>query len=53
MPVFAIDHPLVQHHLTSLRDAATSPGEFRRCVTRLAQLLAVEATLDLDRKSVV
>ena len=22
MPVFAIDHPLVQHHLTSLRDAA-------------------------------
>ena len=47
MPVFAIDHPLVQHHLTSLRDTATKPGEFRRCVTRLAQLLAVEATLDL------
>ncbi len=47
MPVLAIDHPLVQHHLASLRDTATTPGEFRRCVTRLAQLLAVEATLDL------
>ena len=47
MSVLAIDHPLVQHHLASLRNSATTPGEFRRCVTRLAQLLAVEATLDL------
>ncbi len=41
-------HPLVQHHLGHLRDVGTSPVEFRALVKRLAALLAVEATRDLE-----
>jgi uracil phosphoribosyltransferase len=46
--VTELDHPLVRHHLTRLRDAGTEPEEFRRLVGRLAVLLAAEATRDLD-----
>ncbi len=45
--MFEVDHPLVRHHLTRLRDAATPPEEFRSLVRRLATLLAYEATKDL------
>lgn len=45
--VFPLRHPLVQHHLTRLRDRATGPDEFRRLLQRLATLLAYEATQDL------
>lgn len=47
MPVTTIDHPLVKFHLTKLRDAATPAGEFRQVASRLASLLAYEATQDL------
>ncbi len=43
-----VAHPLIQHHLTQLRDATTQPPEFRRLVNRLAVLLAYEATKDLE-----
>lgn len=46
-PVTVVDHPLVQHHLARLRDAATTPEEFRLLLRRLAVLLAYEATQDL------
>ena len=42
-----LQHPLVQHHLTILRDARTSPAEFRAQTRRLAMLLGAEATADL------
>lgn len=42
-----IDHPLVDHHLCTVRDKDTSPREFRLAVHRLAMLIAVEATRDL------
>ncbi len=42
-----IDHPLVRHHLTRLRDEATSPMEFRGIVHRLTSLLTYRATADL------
>lgn len=42
-----IDHPLVKHHLTRLRDATTPPDEFRTIVHRLSGLLTFEATTDL------
>jgi len=42
-----MDHPLVLHHVTRLRDQTTSPEEFRHLVHRLAVLLAYEATQDL------
>jgi uracil phosphoribosyltransferase len=45
--VFEMDHPLVCHHLTRLRDERTSPEEFRALVRRLAALLAYEALKDL------
>jgi len=35
-----IDHPLIRHSLTRLRDVSTQPQEFRAIVTRLTGLLA-------------
>jgi uracil phosphoribosyltransferase len=48
--VFEVAHPLIQHHLTRLRDRTTPPTEFRALVQRLATLLAYEATKDLEVK---
>lgn len=45
--VFEVQHPLIQCHLTRLRDKTTPPSEFRQLVHRLASLLAYEATKDL------
>lgn len=45
--LFVASHPLVQHHLGRLRSVNTSPAEFRQQVSRLATLLAYEATHDL------
>ena len=45
--VHVIDHPLVQHKLTFLRDKNTGSKEFRALVEELAMLLTYEATRDL------
>lgn len=45
--VVEVAHPLIQLHLTRLRDKTTEPGLFRQSVRRLATLLAYEATKDL------
>ncbi|HWQ57692.1 MAG TPA: uracil phosphoribosyltransferase [Clostridia bacterium] len=45
--VNVIDHPLVQHKLTFLRDKNTGSKEFRELVEELATLLTYEATRDL------
>jgi uracil phosphoribosyltransferase len=45
--VIVSTHPIVQHHLATLRDVRTSPAEFRRSVRTLALLLGQEATADL------
>ena len=45
--VLELEHPLIKHHLTRLRDRTTPPAEFRQLIHRLATLLAVEATSDL------
>ena len=42
-----VEHPLIHHHLTRLRDVTTPPEEFRLLIQRLAVLLAYEATNDL------
>lgn len=47
-----IDHPLVAHHLTKLRDEKTPSSEFRQIVQRLAMLLSYEATKDLELDSI-
>lgn len=48
--VYVLDHPLVQHHLVSLRDRRTPSGGFRRMIERLSMLLTYEATKDLETK---
>ena len=48
MPTSAVDHPLIRHHLTRLRDRSTDSAEFRLLIQRLAALLAYEATKDLQ-----
>jgi uracil phosphoribosyltransferase len=47
-----LDHPLVAHRVTVLRDVATPSPVFRRTVTELASLLAYEATRDLPVEGV-
>ncbi len=46
-PVNVIAHPLVQHHLTRLRDRRTEPAEFRRVMNELTSLMVYEATRSL------
>jgi|688.fasta_scaffold34035_6 uracil phosphoribosyltransferase len=45
-------HPLVAHHVVTLRDPATQPPAFRRVVRQLTRLLAVEATASLPTAEV-
>lgn len=46
-----IDHPLVQHKLTVLRDKATPNGTFRQVLREISLLLAYEVTKELDLTS--
>jgi len=50
--VVEVDHPLVQHKLSYLRDKRTSTGDFRRLVRELTTLLTYEATKDLPTETV-
>jgi uracil phosphoribosyltransferase len=45
--VTIVDHPLVQHKLTKMRDRTTSTQTFRALVREIATLLCYEATRDL------
>ena len=42
-----VDHPLVQHKLTLMRDIATSTAVFRQLLREISQLLAYEVTRNL------
>ncbi|MBB5787476.1 uracil phosphoribosyltransferase [Jiangella mangrovi] len=46
MRLLAVDHPLVAHKLTVLRNAKTDSPTFRRLADELVTLLAYEATRD-------
>lgn len=46
--VTVIQHPLVQHALTRLRDRNTPPQEFRRYLAEVAVLMVYEATRDFE-----
>ena len=50
--VTVIDHPLVQHKLSYLRDTKTGSKEFRELVSELAMLLTYEATRDLPLEEI-
>ena len=50
--VTILDHPLIQHKITMLRDKNTGTAEFRDIVSEIAMLMAFEALRDLDTKDV-
>ena len=50
--VTVINHPLVQHNLTRLRDARTQPQEFRRLLNEIAALMTYEATRSFALKKI-
>ena len=47
MRTLVVDHPLVSHKLTTLRDETTDSPTFRRLADELVTLLAYEATRDV------
>ncbi len=49
---FIIDHPLLNHKLSLLRDKKTLTKEFRELVSEISTLLCYEATRDLTLKEV-
>lgn len=47
-----VDHPLVQHKLSQMRDESTNTERFRRFVREVGQMLAYEVTRDLPTELV-
>src|SRR5680860_284031 len=47
MRIHVVDHPLIAHKLTTLRDERTDSPTFRRLTDELVTLLAYEATRDV------
>lgn len=45
--VTVVDHPLVQHKLSIMRDKNTPTAQFRQLLREISQFLAYEATRDL------
>ncbi len=45
--VFVMDHPLIQHKLSILRDKNTGSKQFRELVSEIAMLMCYESTRDL------
>jgi uracil phosphoribosyltransferase len=52
MRIHVVDHPLVAHKLTTLRDRRTDSPTFRRLADELVTLLAYEATRDVRTEAV-
>ena len=52
MQIHVVDHPLVAHKLTALRDSSTNSPTFRRLTDELVTLLAYEATRDVRVRQV-
>ncbi|MEX0627274.1 MAG: uracil phosphoribosyltransferase, partial [Cucumibacter sp.] len=50
--VKVVDHPLVQHKLTIMRDKDTSTASFRRLLREIALLLCYEVTRDLELEEI-
>jgi len=52
MQITVVNHPLVQHKLSLLRESDVSTNKFRILTEELARLLAYEATRDLETEEV-
>ncbi len=53
MPVTVVDHPLVQHKLSILRDRDTSVREFRALCAEISMLMAFDAMRSLPLEDAV
>src|SRR5487761_1121326 len=53
MQTLVVDHPLIAHKLTTLRDETTEAPTFRRLTDELVTLLAYEATREVHVQPVV
>ena len=47
-----VDHPLIQHKLTLMRNEATSTAVFRQLLREISMLLAYEVTRELETRPV-
>ncbi len=47
-----LDHPLLQHKLSILRDVRTGVKDFREVVSEIATLMCYEATRDLPTEEI-
>ena len=50
--VFIMDHPLIQHKISHIRDISTGTNEFRKCIEEIAMLMGYEALRDLPLENV-
>ena len=50
--VHVMDHPLIVHKLSLMRDKYTGSKEFREAVEEISSLLCYEATRDLPLKEI-
>lgn len=50
--IVVMDHPLIQHKLSILRDVSTGSKEFRALISEIANLICYEATRDLTLEEV-
>ncbi len=50
--VMVMDHPLIQHKISLLRDKNTSSKEFRELISEVTRLMCYEALRDLPLKEV-
>lgn len=50
--VHVMEHPLIQHKLSMIRDVNTGPKEFRELVEELSMLMAYEVTRDIPVEEV-
>lgn len=52
MTPFIMDHPLIKHKITLLRDKNTGSKEFRELISEVTMLMCYEATRDLPLKQI-
>lgn len=50
--VFVMNHPLIQHKLTIMRDKNTSVKDFRDCAYEIGLLLGYEATKEMELEDI-
>lgn len=50
--VIVLDHPVIKHKLTILRDKTTGTNEFRQLIKEITVMLAYEATKDLPLEEI-